>query len=195
MNAAKMIASRGLTLCTRNNSGLLRGTTTMRFRVHVATQQNRFIYTGMSKEEEEEEKTRVAGLSAVQKTSELKEIDRQLSLMNMKRGINTGELYTLRGKFKALARDYGFPFMMWYWTVWASTAVVVYGCIEIGGVDALALIGRVDDYTGWTLASHVNHDVGTIALTIAVNEMIEPLRLPIVVLTTKPVVDALSLNK
>lgn len=187
MNAAKMIASRGL------SSGCgLRGTK-LTFRVH-ATQQNRFIYTGLTPPEEEAEKERVAGLSAVQKTSELKDLDRQLALLNMKRGINTGELYTLRGKFKALARDYGLPFMAWYWTVWASTALVVYGCIEIGGVDAIALIGRVDDYMGWTLADHVNHEVGTFALTIAVNEMLEPMRLPIVVLTTKPVVDALSLN-
>ena len=149
------------------------------------------FYTPMTKEEEEGEKQRVAGLSDVQKASELRDCDRQLAMLNMKRGINTGELYTLRGKFKALARDYGIPFMVWYWTVWFSTACMVYGGIELGGIDALELIGKLDTFTGWTISEHVDSTVGTIGLTIAVNELLEPLRLPIVVLTTKPVVDSL----
>mmetsp|Transcript_12006 Transcript_12006/g.19921 ORF Transcript_12006/g.19921 Transcript_12006/m.19921 type:complete len:199 (-) Transcript_12006:181-777(-) len=193
MNAAKVLGSRGL--------GSWRvGSTRLFFRVNGSnvgavstapcTIQRRF-YTPMSTEEEGEEKGRVAELSPVQKASELKGMDRELALLNMKRGINTGELYTLRGKFKALARDYGMPFMAWYWTVWFTTATMVYGGIELGGIDALELLGKVDDFTGWTISDHVDHTVGTIGLTIAINEMLEPLRLPIVVLTTKPVVDTL----
>ena len=44
---------------------------------------------------------------------------------------------------------------------------------------------------GWSLSNHVDHTVGTIGLTIAVNELLEPVRLPLVVVTTKPVVDTL----
>jgi hypothetical protein len=149
----------------------------------------------MTKEEEEAEKKRVAGLSSVQKDQELRQLDRQLALLNMKRGINTGELYTLRGRFKELARDYGLPFMMWYWTVWFSTALLVYGAIEVGGIDALEILATVDKYMGWSLSNHVDHTVGTIGLTIAVNELLEPVRLPLVVVTTKPVVDTLFPRK
>lgn len=149
------------------------------------------FYTPMTAEEEEDEKTRVAALSPVQKASELKGMDKQLALLNMKRGINTGEQYTIRGKFKAMTRDYGIPFMAWYWTVWFSTATLVYGCIELGNVDAIALIAQVDGYTGWSVSTKIDPTFGTIGLTLAINELLEPLRLPVVVLTTKPVVDAI----
>ena len=83
-------------------------------------------------------------------------------------------------------------FMVWYWTVWCSTAVLTYGAIEVLDVDAIALLSRVDNYTGLDIANKVDPTLGTIGLTVAVNEMIEPLRLPIVVFTTKPVVDTLT---
>ena len=146
----------------------------------------------MTKEEEDDEKERVAGLTPFEKEMELRDLDRQLALLNMKRGINTGELYTLRGKLKALSRDYGVPFMIWYWTVWGTTGLLTYGAIELGGVDAIAILANVDYYTGWTLSSWVDPTVGTIGLTLAVNELIEPLRLPIVIMTTKPVVHYLN---
>lgn len=138
--------------------------------------------------QEELEKDRVARLSAHQKNLELKALDEQLALLHMKRGINTGELYTMRGKFKALTRDYGLAFMAWYWTVWTTTAGLVWLGIEVGGFDAIELLGQVDVYTGWTLSQHVDHTVGTIGLVLTVNEFLEPLRLPLVVMTTKPVV-------
>jgi len=48
-----------------------------------------------------------------QKEIELRDLDKELSRLNTLRGINSGELYTFRGKFKALARDYGVGFMAW----------------------------------------------------------------------------------
>jgi len=153
------------------------------------------FYSPMTSDEEEAEKNRVASLSLVQKDQELRKIDRELALLYMKRGIITGELYTLRGKWKALARDYGIPFMVYYWTVWCCSATLVYAGIKFGGIDAIELAAKLDVYTGWTLSQHLSPDGGTIGLTIAVNEMLEPLRLPIVVLTTKPVVDALAPRK
>ena len=146
----------------------------------------------LTKEEEEKEKERVAGLSAFQKEMELRDLDDQISRLNTLRGINTGELYTLRGKFKALARDYGIGFMVWYWAIWSSTAVLTYGAITVGDVDVIALLAKLDTYTGLDISSKVDPALGTIALTVAVNELLEPLRLPIVVVTTKPVVNFFS---
>lgn len=71
------------------------------------------FFSVLSKEEEEQEKKRVEGLSKYQKEIELRALDKELARLNTLRGINTGELYTFRGKFKALARDYGVAFMAW----------------------------------------------------------------------------------
>jgi len=154
--------------------------------------QQRRHYSVLSKEEEEKEKARVASLSSYEKEVELRDLDAKLSRLNTLRGINTGELYTMRGKFKFLAKEYGIGFMMWYWTVWTATAILTYGSIELLDVDAIALLAKVDAWTGYDISSKVDPTLGTIGLTIAVNELLEPLRLPIVVFTTKPVVDTLS---
>lgn len=149
-------------------------------------------YSSLPKDEEEKEKQRVSLLSESQKKIELKDLDKEIARFNTLRGINTGELYTFRGKFKALARDYGMAFMAWYWCVWTSTAALTYAAIEVGGVDAIELLARVDDLTGYEISAKVDPTIGTIGLTVAINEMLEPLRLPIVVFTTKPIVDTLT---
>lgn len=149
-------------------------------------------YSSIPKDEEETEKQRVSLLSESQKSIELKQLDKEIARLNTLRGINNGELYTFRGRFKALARDYGMAFMAWYWVVWTSTAALTYTAIEVGNVDAIALLTRVDDLTGYDISSKVDPQIGTIGLTIAINELLEPLRLPIVVFTTKPIVDRIS---
>lgn len=53
-------------------------------------------YSPMTKDEEEAEKQRVSKLSDYQKEMELRDLDRQIAKLNMLRGINNGELYTMR---------------------------------------------------------------------------------------------------
>lgn len=151
-------------------------------------------YTPMTKQEEEIEKKRVESLSDYQKEMELRDIDRQIAKLSMLRGINTGELYTFRGKYKALARDYGFPFMGWYWTCWSASFALCYGSIQLGLIDTMAILNKVDAFTGYNIASHVDPTLGAIGLAVALNEVLEPIRLPIVVMTTKPVVHWLGLG-
>lgn len=151
-----------------------------------------YVSNPMTAEEENDEKKRVTTLSSFQKEMELRQLDEQLAKLHMLRGISTGELYTWKGKFKALARDYGMPFMMWYWTCWVATAGLTYGAIELGGLDAIAVIAKFDSMTGFTMAQKVDPTVGTIGLTLVFNELLEPLRLPIVIMTTKPVVHFLN---
>lgn len=79
-----------------------------------------------------------------------------------------------------------------YWTVWSSTALLTYAAIEIGNVDAIAIIAKADAWTGYEISTKIDPTIGTIGLTMAVNEMLEPLRLPVVVITTKPVVELFS---
>jgi hypothetical protein len=68
-------------------------------------------FSSLPPEEEKEEKSRVDSLTPYQKEIELRKLDQQLSKLNTLRAINTGELYTFRGKFKMLSRDYGMGFL------------------------------------------------------------------------------------
>lgn len=148
----------------------------------------------MTTEEEEAEKARVSKLTDFQKEMELRSLDRELAKLTMLRGINTGELYTLRGKYKALARDYGFPFMAWYWVVWSSTFGISYTAIQLGLIDTMAVLQKLEVWTGLAVTAHVDPTLGSIGLAVALNEVIEPLRLPIVLYTTKPVVHWLGMG-
>jgi len=98
---------------------------------HRQYYQQRRHYTPMTAEEEEEEKKRVAGLTEFQKDQELRKLNREIARLEKQRGINTGELYTWSGQYKALARDYGMPLFAWYWACWISSAVLCYGAITV----------------------------------------------------------------
>jgi len=164
------------------------------FGIPTNTNHRFFSNEAMTPDEEEYEKSRVASLTPYEKEMELRVHDKQIKRLNTLRGINTGELYTWRGRFKALGRDYGVGFMVWYWTVWAGMAVSTYMAIELGNVDALAMISKLDTFTGYDLSSKIDPALGKIGLTIAVNECLEPVRLIFVVSTTKPVVDRFTSN-
>ncbi len=149
-------------------------------------------FSALPPDEEQAEKERVASLTQYQKEMELRQLDSELARLQTLRGINTGELYTLRGKFKMLSRDYGMGFLAWYWTVWFATAGMSYVAIEVGGVDPLMVAAKVESFLGWerdAIAGKLDPTLGQIGLVVAVNECLEPLRLPVVVMTTKPVVN------
>lgn len=152
-------------------------------------------YTPMTQEEEQAEKKRVEGLSAFQKDQELRQLNREIARLEMFRNINTGELYTWKGRYKDLSRNYGMPFMMWYGVCWATTGILMYAAVEVGGIDAIPWIAWLDTYTGLDLASKVDPKLGKMGMALVMNEMIEPLRLPIVILTCKPVVDRIAPTK
>ena len=174
--------------------------TTTHHNINIIQQQRRTIlssssFSSLPPEEEQAEKLRVESLTPYQKEMELRELDVKLQKLNTLRAINTGELYTIRGKFKMLSRDYGMGFLAWYWTCWFATAGLSYAAIELGGVDPLIVANKLEMFLGWennSLAGRLDPTLGQIGLVVAVNECLEPLRLPFVVFTTKPVVNAFS---
>ena len=153
------------------------------------TQQQPFV--PMTPEEEEQEKLRVSQLSPTERDMELRQWNRQIAVLEKKKGINTGELYTWSGKYKALARDYGMPLMVWYWVIWISTGVVCYTTITLFDVDVMYLLQQIDVRTGYHISEQVNPEYGKIGMALVVNEVIEPIRLPVVIITVKPVIDVL----
>ena len=153
---------------------------------------NRRWYTPMTDEEQEKEKARVLHLSPEAKEQELRQLNREISRLEMLRGINTGELYTWSGRYKSLMRDYGVPLFVYYWVTWTSMGVLTYLAIDVGGLDAMQMISNVDNYTGWSLATKVDPQLGKIGLALVMNEMLEPVRLPFVVATLKPVMEIIN---
>jgi hypothetical protein len=79
-------------------------------------------------------------------------------------------------------------FLAWYYTVWVGMFSAVFVGIEYGGVDALEIISQLDHYTGFDIASRISPTLGSAAVSAAINECLEPIRLVFVVSTTKPVV-------
>ena len=148
-------------------------------------------FVPMTPQEEENEKLRVSQLSPSEKDMEFRQLNRQIAVLEKKRGINTGELYTWSGKYKALARDYGMPLLVWYWAIWISTGIVCYTTITLFDVDVMYLLQQIDVRTGYAISEQVNPEYGKIGMALVINEIIEPLRLPIVIVTVKPVIDRL----
>jgi len=149
-------------------------------------------YTPMTPEEQEKEKARVHHLSPEAKESELRQLNRDISRLEMLRGINTGEIYTWSGRYKTLMRDYGLPLFVYYWITWTTMGAVTYLAIGLGGLDAMSVISYADSITGFDLSSKVDPQLGKIGLALVLNEMLEPIRLPFVITTLKPVMDTVN---
>jgi len=153
------------------------------------------VTTNLSDDDIEFQQNRIKTLSTYAKTLEMRRVDTLLKRLNTIRDIHTGEHNTWKGQFKALARDYGIGFMI-YWTgVWMATGAGCYFALEMGGVDAMDLLAKLDSTTGTDLSSRIDPTLGNVAVAIAVNELIEPIRLPFVVLTVKPVVNFIRKGK
>lgn len=149
-------------------------------------------YTPMTKDEEEMEKARVSHLSPEEKEKELRHLNREIVKLETIRGINTGELYTWSGRYKSLVKNYGFPLFVYYWALWATMGGVVYLGIDFGGLDAMALLERIDSNLGWSLSATVDPQLGKMGVALILNECLEPVRLPFVVVTLKPVMDIVN---
>jgi Protein of unknown function (DUF1279) len=149
-------------------------------------------FVALSVAEERDEKLRVSTLSAFQKDAELRAFNREIAKLETLRAINTGERYTWTGRYKALARDYGFPLVAWYWVVWISMAASCYAALTVGQVDAIELLQYVEKtYTSgqYDLVNRIDPELGQLGLAVVLNEFLEPLRLPLVIVTVKPVMD------
>lgn len=149
-------------------------------------------YSPMTKEEEDREKARVSHLSPEEKDKELRHLNREIAKLETLRGINTGELYTWSGRYKALVKNYALPLFIYYWTLWATMGGVVYLGIDFGGFDAISLLERVDSNLGWSLSDKVDPQLGKMGVALILNECLEPVRLPFVVVTLKPVMDVVN---
>ena len=54
------------------------------------------------------------------------------------------------------------------------------------------VISRFDQFTGFELANKVDPALGKIGITLVLNEAWEPIRLPFVITTLKPIMDTVN---
>ena len=78
------------------------------------------------------------------------------------------------------------PFLVYWWAVWATTGVGTYLTLDGGLIDAVRIVDGFDGLAGTQLSGRLDPDLGNVAMAIALNEMLEPIRLPIVVRATQP---------
>ena len=70
-----------------------------------------------------------------------------------------------------------------------------YAAMKVGGVDPLVVAAKAEMWLGLeygSITGRLDPTLGEIGLVLLLNELLEPIRLPFVVMTTKPVVDAMS---
>lgn len=89
-------------------------------------------------------------------------------------------------------KEMGMPFICWWTGVWTATGIGIYLGMEYGGIDAQSIlmdIPYVNDAIGESLSA-VNPKTGNLMVAIGVNECLEPVRFPFVLVTAKPVIKA-----
>lgn len=87
-----------------------------------------------------------------------------------------------------VVKEYGIEFMVYWTAVWGVTGIGIFAMLHTGIMDGMLLLHVIDNTFDLTLAERVDPSLGNIALAFALNEMIEPLRLPCVVVSTPAVV-------
>ena len=94
---------------------------------------------------------------------------------------------SLWSRWKAKAKTYGPFFLVYYTGFWMFTGVSIYFMIEQSGpsfaIDTIKKLG-LDQYVD---LNRIDPSIGNIAVAVAINELIEPIRLPIALLTVAPV--------
>lgn len=70
-------------------------------------------------------------MPAAERAAAIDELDKEIKILTRRRAVLSGELYTLRGRFKAMGRDYGLPFMVWWTAVWLATGVGIFSAISV----------------------------------------------------------------
>ena len=146
----------------------------------------------LSSSEKETYNLWLSSLTPSEKSTEKESIEKSLHSLQTRLSLLTLESSTFRGQLKSLTRDYGFPFLVYWWSLWGFTGILCYGSISFFSLDVPSLLKNLDSLINIDVSGRIDPDLGEVAVAVAVNELLEPVRLPFVVVTTKKLVDALG---
>ncbi|GMH98132.1 hypothetical protein TrST_g6748 [Triparma strigata] len=146
----------------------------------------------LSSSEKETYNLWLSSLTPSEKSTEKESIEKSLHSLQTRLSLLTLESSTFRGQLKSLTRDYGFPFLVYWWSLWGVTGIICYGSISFFSLDVPSLLKNIDTLINIDVSGRIDPDLGEVAVAVAVNELLEPVRLPFVVVTTKKLVDTLG---
>ena len=86
-------------------------------------------------------------------------------------------------------KELGIPFMVYYTACWVASGIGIYGVMEFGGVDVLALL-QPTPVSEWVDFSKIDPRAGNVVVAVAVNELVCVLYTPLVLVTFQPVYKA-----
>ena len=123
----------------------------------------------MMEDKEEYEKEKNKNSSSSSATASETETEKKVGLMDY---------------FKQL----GMPFLAWWTGVWVVTGVGIYSGMELFGIDVLGMLQTTLPSNNYIDFSKVDPKTGNVMTAVAINELIEPIRFPFVLLTAKPII-------
>jgi len=87
--------------------------------------------------------------------------------------------------------DYGAPFALWYAIMWAGGWFGIYMLLELNIVSSLDSVRPLLEGLGLeSYADKVDPSMGNAVIAFFVNELLEPFRIPLVLVTGRPAIQA-----
>ena len=93
-----------------------------------------FAISALTDDEKQREREEAEAMPVEEKKAAIALLDAEIKVLTRQRAVLSGELYTMRGRFKAMGRDYGLPFMIWWTTVWSATGLGIFATITVSRV-------------------------------------------------------------
>lgn len=95
-----------------------------------------------------------------------------------------------KGGLMEIVTRYGAPFVVWYAVMWAGSWFGIYTLLEMGFVSWQDTLPALESFGLGQYVEKVDPSTGNMVLALVINEIIEPIRFPLVLATSKPVIDA-----
>lgn len=97
-----------------------------------------------------------------------------------------------KGMIAQMVMQYGAPFAIWYATLWAGSWFGIYMLLEMEVISWQESLRPL--FEGMGLDSYtdkIDPSMGSIVIAFMANELLEPIRFPLVLATGKPVIEAI----
>lgn len=110
-----------------------------------------------------------------------------------KKLVEIEELANKKGGIMQFIVQYGFPFVCWYVFVWASSWFVIFSMLQLEIVSFQTTVKPL--LASWGLGAYVEQidpSMGNVVISFILNEVVEPIRFPLVLLSAKPVLKVVT---
>eukprot|EP00039_Didymoeca_costata_P023071 m.5899 g.5899 ORF g.5899 m.5899 type:complete len:207 (+) comp3431_c0_seq1:157-777(+) len=92
-----------------------------------------------------------------------------------------------KAKIQTLVAKYGLPFLVIWTGLWGVSGAAIFGAAQAGIFEPMVVIDWIDGVFDSDLRGKIDPSWGNLAVAIVLNEAIEPLRFPVAVAVTPPI--------